>query len=135
MAARRVPVLGGHCRPGDRAVKGIRVSGFPDCRGAARRGMHLPAAGRQIRRRNMTAWLAQDYEARGDQDADRVTASPAELATEYDKGAETAHQLTTLAAANGRAADYIEGRQRELTGPDKSQDVRTPAEQEWARGY
>ena len=82
----------------------------------------------------MTAWLAQDYEAR-EQDSDHVTASPAELVGEYDKGAETAYQLTTLAAANGSTADYIEARQQELTGPDEGPDERTPAEQEWARGY
>ena len=83
----------------------------------------------------MTAWLPQDYEARGEQDADRVTASPAELAAEYDKGAETAYQLTTLAAANGHTADYILGRREELTGPEEGQNQWTPAEQEWARGY
>ena len=83
----------------------------------------------------MTAWLPQDYEARGEQDADRVTASPEDLAAEYDHGAETAYRLTTLAAANDHTADYIEARQQELTGPDKGPDERTPAEQEWARGY
>lgn len=83
----------------------------------------------------MTAWLAQDYKARGDQAADHVTASPADLAAEYNHGAETASQLTALAAANGHSADYIENRQQELTGPDEGPDERTPAEREWARGY
>jgi hypothetical protein len=83
----------------------------------------------------MTGWLPQDYEARGEQDADRVTASPADLVTEYNHGAETAYQLTTLAAANGHTADYIEARQRELTGPQAGQDTWTPAEQKWAQGY
>ena len=83
----------------------------------------------------MTAWTRQDYDRVGDRDADRVTASPAELAAEHNHGAETASQLTMLAAANGHTADYIEGRQQELTGPDKGPDERTPAEREWARGY
>ena len=83
----------------------------------------------------MTAWLAQDYEARDGQDADRVTASPAELAAEYDKGAETAYQLTMLAAANGHTADYIDARQQELAGPQAGQGTWTPAEQKWAQGY
>ena len=46
----------------------------------------------------MTVWLPQDYEARGEQDADRVTASPEDLAAEYRHGAETAYWITTLAA-------------------------------------
>ena len=83
----------------------------------------------------MTAWLPQDYEARGEQDADRVTASPEDLAAEYGKGAETAYQLTMLAAANGRSADYIEARQQEMADPQGGQDTWTPAEQKWAQGY
>jgi hypothetical protein len=83
----------------------------------------------------MTVWLLQDYEARGEQDADRVTASPEDLAAEYRHGAETAYRITTLAAANGHTADYIEARQQELAGPQAGQDTRTPAEQKWARGY
>ena len=120
-------------RPGRGAARWARGQGHPGR--SARRGANLSRAGHRIRRRAMTAWLTQDYEARGEQDADRVTASPAELAGEYDKGAETAYQLTTLAAANGRTADYIEGRQEELTGPEEGQDQWTPAEQEWAQGY
>ena len=83
----------------------------------------------------MTAWHALDYEAMGHHDADQVVASPADLAAEFAHGAETASQLTALAAANGHSADYIEGRQQELTGPDKGPDERTPAEREWTRGY
>jgi hypothetical protein len=82
----------------------------------------------------MTAWLAQDYEAK-EQDADVITASPAELAGEYDKGAETAYQLTMLAAANGHTADYIDARQQELAGPQAGQDTWTQAERKWVQGY
>ena len=85
--------------------------------------------------RLVTTWLAQDYEAREGQDADVVTASPAELAAEYNHGAETGSQLTTLAAANGRAADYIAARQLELTGPASGPDERTAAERERERGF
>lgn len=76
-----------------------------------------------------------DIETRGEQDADRVTASRDDLAREYNHGAETAYQLTAHSAAGGRSADYIEDRHLELTGPQADQGQRTPAEHKWARGY
>ena len=83
----------------------------------------------------MTAWTQQDYEARGYQDADRVTASPPDLQAEYEHGKATAWQMTERSAEGGRSAGYIEQRHMELNGPTADQDQRTPAESAWHRGY
>ena len=83
----------------------------------------------------MTAWTQQDYEARGSQDADWVTASPLTMRAEYEHGKATAWQMTERSAEGGQNAGHIEQRHMELNGPTADQDQRTPAESAWHRGY
>ena len=83
----------------------------------------------------MTAWLQQDYDRAGNQDADRVTASPLALRAEYEHGKATAWQMTERSAEGGQDAGRIEQRHLELNGPAADQGQRTPAENAWHRGY
>jgi hypothetical protein len=83
----------------------------------------------------VTAWTEQDYERAVGQDAGEVTASPLALQAEYQHGAATAWQLTEHSAANGRDAGYIEQRHEELSGPERGETQRTPAEHAWHSGY
>ena len=83
----------------------------------------------------MTAWTQQDYERANEQDIDRVTASPLTLERERADGAATAWQLTERSAEGGQAADYIEQRHAELSGPTREEVERTPAEASWWEGY
>lgn len=94
----------------------------------------------------MTAWAAQDYERAehtrpGDyrspdhQDADRPTASKADLDREYHHGAEQGSRDVTRDAAEGRQADAREARHMERSGPAPDRGQHTPAEQRWHDGY
>ena len=83
----------------------------------------------------MTAYTEQDYQRTDQQDADRVTASPLTLQREYHDGAATAWQLTERSAEGGQAADYIEQRHAEISGPARDEAERTPAEASWWSGY
>jgi hypothetical protein len=83
----------------------------------------------------MTAWIQQDYDRVGDQDADQVTASPTVLGAEYEHGKATAWQLTGRSAEGGQTVGQIEQRHTELNGPAADQGQRTPAESAWHRGY
>ena len=83
----------------------------------------------------MTAWIQQDYDRVGDQNADQATASPLNLRAEYEHGKATAWQMTERSAEGGQTAGHIEQRHMELNGPTADQDQRTPAESAWHRGY
>ena len=83
----------------------------------------------------MTAWAPADFEAKEGQDADRVTASQADLAREFEHGKATSWQMTERSAGNGHSSDHIEQRHWELNGPTADQHERTPAEHAWHRGY
>jgi hypothetical protein len=65
-----------------------------------------------------------------------MTFNPApQPASERQKGAATAHMLTTRAAENGRSADYIQQRHNELLGQFADESRLSPAEREWLTGY
>ena len=83
----------------------------------------------------MTAWAPADFEAKEDQDADQITASPLTLQREHLDGKATAWWMTERSAENGRSADSIQQRHAELSGPTADQTERTPAESSWWSGY
>jgi hypothetical protein len=65
-----------------------------------------------------------------------MTFNPApQPASERQKGAATAHMLTTRAAENCRGADYIEQRHGELLGQFGDESRLSPGEREWLAGY